>query len=125
MLLLWLLQVGPSVHPEPASRGSEPSYLMAIWQVLSDFIVENRGIVPKTLKSASDNIEQVNQIIKTSYPACTQPDPAGALLLPLVPGAMRPCHLDYYVCKATCCNAASAPSMRCSTESTSVRAQTQ
>jgi hypothetical protein len=53
--------------------------------VLSDFIVENRGIVPKTLKSASDNIEQVNQIIKTSYPACTQPDPAGARFLPLLP----------------------------------------
>ena len=28
-------------------------------QVLSDFIVENRGIVPHSMKSAADNIEQV------------------------------------------------------------------
>lgn len=44
-------------------------------QVLSDFIVENRGIVPKSIRSASDNIDQVNEIIQSSYPACTDPDP--------------------------------------------------
>lgn len=46
-------------------------------KVLSDFIVENRGIVPKSIKSGLDNIEQVNFIIQTTFPACTEPDPEG------------------------------------------------
>lgn len=50
-------------------------------QVLSDFIVENRGIVPHSIKSAADNIEQVNLIVHSTYAACTQPDPEGAVLL--------------------------------------------
>ncbi len=49
-------------------------------QVLSDFIVENRGIVPHSIKSAADNIEQVNLIVRSTYAACTQPDPEGAVL---------------------------------------------
>lgn len=34
--------------------------------MLSDFIVTNRGIVPKSIKSASNNIQQVDQIISQS-----------------------------------------------------------
>lgn len=30
-----------------------------VLQVLSDFIVESRGIVPRSIKSGRDNIEQV------------------------------------------------------------------
>ncbi len=60
---------------------------------MSDFIVENRGIVPKSIKSASDNIEQVNLIVHSTYKACTEPDTEGALFLQQEPraAATGPC----------------------------------
>lgn len=47
----------------------------AFRQVLSDFIVESRGIVPRSIKSGMDNIEQVNLIVNSTFEAATQPDP--------------------------------------------------
>jgi len=46
-------------------------------KVLSDFIVVNRGIVPKTIKSGMDNIQQVSLIVHSTYQAATEPDPDG------------------------------------------------
>ncbi len=46
-------------------------------QVLSDFIVVNRGIVPRSIKSGMDNIQQVNLIVSSTYRAATEPDPEG------------------------------------------------
>lgn len=53
-------------------------------QVLSDFIVESRGIVPRSIKSGMDNIEQVSLIVNSTFEAATQPDPGpdGGRLLP-------------------------------------------
>ena len=100
LLIASPLQAGPNRTQESRAGAVDCGlFLHVFWllaQVLSDFIVENRGIVPKSLKSASDNIEQVNQIIKTSNPACTQPDPAGASTMPLVLRAICPCHFDYH-----------------------------
>lgn len=57
-------------------------------QVLSDFIVVNRGIVPKTIKSGMDNIQQVSLIVHSTYQAATEPDPDGGL--PDPPGLPPP-----------------------------------
>lgn len=46
-------------------------------EVLSDFIVESRGIVPRSIKSGRDNIEQVKLIVSSTYAAATEPDPKG------------------------------------------------
>ncbi|KAK9830159.1 hypothetical protein WJX72_010056 [[Myrmecia] bisecta] len=43
-------------------------------KVLSDYIVKNRGIIPGSAKDAIDNYHQVEQIIMSTYAACTQPD---------------------------------------------------
>lgn len=43
--------------------------------MLSDFIVRNRGIWPKGPKDALTNIRQVEDIVRTTYDACTAADP--------------------------------------------------
>lgn len=45
--------------------------------VLSEFIVRNRGIVPRSFKSGKNNIEQVRLIVESSYGAATEPDKDG------------------------------------------------
>eukprot|EP00884_Botryococcus_braunii_P017693 jgi/Botrbrau1/4607/Bobra.60_2s0092.1 len=44
-------------------------------EVLSDFIVRNRGIWPSGPRDAMTNIRQVEEIVRSTYPACTEPDP--------------------------------------------------
>lgn len=44
-------------------------------QILSDFIVKHRGVFTVNTKDAFENIDQVEEIVFSSYDACTKPDP--------------------------------------------------
>jgi hypothetical protein len=44
-------------------------------QILSDFIVKHRGVFTVNTKDAFENIEQVEDIVFSSFDACTLPDP--------------------------------------------------
>ena len=44
-------------------------------QVLSDFIVKHRGVFTVNAKDAIENVNQVEEVVYSSYDACTQPDP--------------------------------------------------
>jgi len=56
----------------------------AIVQVLSDFIVKHRGVFTVNTKDAFENIDQVEDIVFSSYDACTLPDPADTSQRPFV-----------------------------------------
>ena len=46
-------------------------------QVLSEYIVKNRGIIPSRAKDAIENWHQVEAVIMSTYAACVSPDPEG------------------------------------------------
>ena len=50
---------------------------MFCWQVLSDYIVKNRGIVPGSAKDAYDQYREVEAIVMSTYKACTETDTEG------------------------------------------------
>jgi hypothetical protein len=68
------------------------------WQVLSDYIVKNRGIMPGSARDAYDQYREVESIVMSTYKACTETDVEGdgrpftaevrADLLPFVSGLM-------------------------------------
>lgn len=67
-------------------------------QVLSDYIVKNRGIMPGSARDAYDQYREVESIVMSTYSACTETDVEGdgmpftaqvrADLLPFVSGLM-------------------------------------
>ena len=50
---------------------------MFCWQVLSDYIVKNRGIVPGSARDAYDQYREVEAIVMSTYKACTETDTEG------------------------------------------------
>lgn len=46
-------------------------------QILSDFIVKHRGVFTLDTKDAFENLRQVEDVVFSSWDACTKPDPEG------------------------------------------------
>lgn len=69
-----LLLFGKEAVPSSSGRTYQGSSCLFI-QILSDFIVKHRGVFTVNTKDALENINQVEEIVFSSYDACTQPDP--------------------------------------------------
>ncbi len=51
--------------------------LYDVIQVLSDYIVKNRGIMPGSARDAYDQYREVESIVMSTYKACTETDTEG------------------------------------------------
>lgn len=57
-------------------------------KILSEYIVQNRGVIPHHLESAVESGREVKEVLYSTYKACTEPDPGDPAAQPFTAQAI-------------------------------------